>query len=203
MSEAKWCPNEPSDSYAKCADSKDSCTMKVILAVVLAIAVCALLYSTANRRVQSNAPSFSSAKKAELVPSSAAESLPKEYAESATDEEKTQLQKDIHKLTEDHDKVVFLFWAYWCGHCHEALPVFKQYADQFPDVKFVAVHSAQAFPSILASSRKNFKSHDCPYYPCVAMYSSKTDHLIVYDEEVTNKKKFTDFIRNDSMMMLF
>ena len=202
MPETKWCPGEPTDSYTKFADSKDSCTVKVILAIVLAIAVCALMYSTANKRVQSNAPSFSSAKKAEIV-TRGVTTLPEVIAESATDEEKTQLQKDIHKLTAKHDKVVFLFWAHWCGHCHKALPLFEKYAEQFPQVKFVAVHSVQAFPSILASSRKNFEAHELQYFPCVAMYSSKTDHLILYDKDVTNKDSFADFIKKDCMMMLF
>jgi thioredoxin 1 len=51
---------------------------------------------------------------------------------------------EFQELIEQHDTVLFDFWASWCGPCRMFAPVFEQAATDHPDVVFAKVDTEQA-----------------------------------------------------------
>lgn len=44
------------------------------------------------------------------------------------------------EMTEQHDMIIFDFWAEWCGPCKQFGPIFEEVSEKHPDILFAKVN---------------------------------------------------------------
>ena len=95
---------------------------------------------------------------------------------------KNQKTNTFHEKIADKDKVFVLFYATWCPHSQEFLPIFEEYSKSNPNECLRVI--ADEEPDV-------FEEYSIEYYPTVIMFKKGKVHKRIDAEPGVglNKKK--------------
>lgn len=87
----------------------------------------------------------------------------KDAYKTSTDAEKKDLAQKVEAEIKSSKEVVVMFWAPWCGHCHNAMKPFSEASQLRPNTKFLMVNAEAVDKKLLSGDNPIVKLTHFPF----------------------------------------
>jgi thiol-disulfide isomerase/thioredoxin len=117
----------------------------------------------------------------DAVDAKEATTTPKAY-QTMEDGEKRELEKATKDYLNEHEVVVVMFFAEWCGHCAKAMHPLMEAAAKQPKVPFLLINADTVPRSFLSSKHGGIA--DVEYFPMIVRFENGSV-VNIFESEMT------------------